>query len=202
MASRQTNIKVTSRIVTYYEARSYPNQRFDKNGFYDLYKVPVYEIIVSGHDAAGGVVTKNFMAPRFMPYYNDPKKPDPHYSTTGWVNSGLSKARQQVILQYKQDYEVQNRFSPGRGAIIVYKSFYIHAGPADLLDYGFGSAGCIEIIGDFDVFKQTIAVFSGVSGGTSDVAIATLVKDRHLSVTIEEAKVPRIETAVTRKVHD
>jgi hypothetical protein len=199
MASRQTDITVTNKIVEYYEARSYPSEQCDKNGLYNLYKVPVYEIVVS---VDGGSVTKKFMAPRFMPYYNDPKNPDKHYSAIGWVNSGLSKARRQVILQYKQDYEVQNRFSPGRGAIVVYKSFYIHAGPADLLDYGFGSAGCIEVIGNFDVFKQTIADFSGVRSDTSDVAIATLVKDRRLIVTLEEAKVPRIATAVTRKVHD
>lgn len=200
MSSRQVEITVTKNIVAEYEARSYPNPGSDKKGFYSLYKVPVYEIVVAGKSEAGAVGTKVFMAPRFMPYYNDPKNPDSHYATKGWTNAGLSKNRRAVILQYKHDYEVQNRYSPGRGAIVVYKSFYIHAGPADLLDYGFGSAGCIEIIGNFDDFKQAIKDFSGVAGVTADVAIAALVKDRNLIVVIEEAKVPKIQAF--RKVHD
>ncbi len=202
MASQTVEICVTNQIVEHYEARSYPDEQYDKNGFYKLYKVPVYKIIVSDVGAAGSKAQREFMAPRFMPYYNDPKKPHSHYATKGWVNAGLSKARRQVILQYKQDYEVQNRYSPGRGAIVVHQAFLIHAGPADLLDYGFGSAGCIEIIGNFDDFKRTIADLSGLSGVTPDVAIATLVNDRHLVVVIEEAKVPRIHAAFTRKVVD
>jgi hypothetical protein len=164
--------------------------------------VPVYKIIVSGQGAGGTLSRREFTAPRFMPFYNDPKKPDKHYEATGWINARLSKARRQVILQYKQDYEVQNRFSPGRGAIVVHEAFYIHAGPADLLDYGFGSAGCIEIIGNFDVFKQAVADLGGLTGMSSDLAIGTLIKDRRLVVVIEEAKIPRIQAAFTRWVHD
>jgi hypothetical protein len=81
-----------------------------------------------------------------MPYFNNPQRPDPDYRTKGWVNAGLSAARTVVISQYKQNYEVHNRYSPGKGAIVVKDTFYIHAGPASLQDVGFGSAGCIEII--------------------------------------------------------
>jgi hypothetical protein len=202
MAARQVEIVATNTVVDSYEARSYPDSQVDNKGFYNLYKVPVYKILVTGSDGNNKKTSYEFMAPRFMPYFNDPKQPDPHYGAKGWLNAGLSKPRTVAIMQYKQDYAVQNRFSPGRGAIVVHGAFYIHAGPASLLDVGFGSAGCIEIIGDYNVFKQSIAKLSGSALADSDAAIQELVNAGKLIVIIELAKVPDIRKAFTRKIHD
>ena len=200
MTEKRVEIVVTNTIVGNYEARSYPSDQIDKDGYYPLYRVPVFKIIVTGIDTSGSKKAYEFMAPRFMPYFNDPLKPKPHYRTKGWVNSGLSAQRTIVVTRYNQSYEVQNRYSPGKGAIVIQDTFYIHAGPASLLEYGFGSAGCIEIIGNYDNFKNAIAELSGVSKTTSDNSIDRLVKARKLIVSIQAAAAPDIKSAYIRKV--
>jgi hypothetical protein len=200
MAARKVTITLTSRIVDYYEARSYPDDDRDNNGLWELYKVPVYEVLVAGADGAGAATAYKHQAPRFMPYFNDPAKPDHHYSTKGWVNAGLSARRTVIVPMYKPHYEVRNRYSPGKGAIVLKDSFYIHAGPADLADIGFGSAGCVEIIGNYDDFKANIASLSGTGAATSDEAIHKLVGARLLVVEIEHATVPNIKRSFTRQI--
>lgn len=202
MTVRQVEIVITNTIVGSYEARSYPNDQRDANGFYNLYRVPVYRILVTGTDANNKKMSYEFMAPRFMPYFNDPKQPNAHHSAKGWLNAGLSSARKFTIARYKQDYSISNRYSPGLGAIVVHETFYIHAGPTSMQDSGFGSAGCIEIIGNFDTFKKTIADLSGVSPASADSAIQHLVSSRKLTVTIQTAMVPDIKNSYTRKFHD
>jgi hypothetical protein len=197
MPMRQVDIVVTNSVVGSYEARSYPDQQTDASGRYPLYSVPLFRIQVSGKDDDGTPAVVDFMAPRFMPFYNNPKQPSSHYKALGWLNSGLSSHRRVVVTQFKRDYAVQNRYSPGRGAIVVHGSFYIHAGPASILDYGFGSAGCIEIVGDYNVFKQTIADFSGQSSDPDD-AIQQLVHDKKLIVTIQSGNPPDIRKNFTR----
>jgi hypothetical protein len=137
-----------------------------------------------------------------MPYYNNPKRPSPHYKTLGWVDCGLSSARKVVISRYRKDYQVQNRYSPGIGAIVVHDTFYIHAGPASPSDVGFGSAGCIEIIGNFDIFKDAIVRMSGIVGLARDGAITQLVKERKLVVEVQQARVPDIKSLYSRKIKD
>lgn len=200
MAARKVVITLTDRIVDYYEARSYPDDDRNNDGLWELYRVPVYKILVAGIDDAGSAATAEHQAPRFMPYYNDPANPDPHYATKGWVNAGLSAKRTVVVSKYKPDYEVQNRYSPGRGAIVLKGTFYIHAGPADLADIGFGSAGCVEIIGNYNVFKANIAALSGTGMANSDEAISKLVAERKLIVEIQQATVPDIKSLFTRRI--
>lgn len=202
MAGRTVEIVVTSSVVATYEARSYPDQQTEPNGQYKLYNVPVFRIHVNGTDATNRKVSADFMAPRFMPYFNDPKRPDPHYKARGWVNAGLSSPRRVLVARYKPDYAVQNRFSPGRGAIVIKGAFYIHAGPASLQDVGFGSAGCIEIIGDYNEFKQRIAELSGFSPASPDDAIQKLVTAGRLVVTLHRATAPNIQKNVSRKIRD
>lgn len=199
MSARTVTITLTSRIVEHYEARSYPHDDKNKDGKLELYRVPVYEVRIDGTDAAGKKVRHIHQAPRFMPYYNDPAKPNPHYHAKGWLNAGLSSGRTIHVARYIKDYAVQNRYSPGRGAIVLKDSFYIHAGPASLADYGFGSAGCVEIIGNYDVFKARIAALSGIPG-TADTAIAKLVAARQLVVVVEPATPPAIKKSFTRQV--
>lgn len=199
MGTRKVTIKLSKKVVGNYEARSYPHDDINGNGKIELYKVPLYEIRVSGIDDSGAAVTFTYKAPRFMPYWNNPKAPDPHYKTLGWANSGLSKGRTIKVKRYIKDYEVRNRYSPGKGAIVMKGAFYIHAGPASESDVGFGSAGCVEIIGNYDTFKADIASLSG-SGLAADDAIGKLVAVGKLIVVIEYAEPPKIKNLYTREV--
>ena len=200
MAARKVTITLTSNIVAHYAARSYPDDDRNNDGMLELYTVPVYEVLIDGTDDTGAATTYTHQAPRFMPYWNDPARPDPHYSSRGWLNAGLWAKRTVTVSIYKPDYRVQNRYSPGRGAIVLKGAFYIHAGPADLSDFGFGSAGCVEIIGNYDDFKANIAALSGTGASSSDEAIAKLVNARKLIVEIQHATVPDIRAAFTRQV--
>lgn len=201
MAAREVEIIVTKNVVGSYEARSYPNDQTDTNGFYPLYRVPLYQIAVTGKDDNQVASSSTFIAPRFMPYFNDPHSPSSHYKAMGWIVSGLSHARRVVISTYLRHYAVQNRFSPGRGAIVVYQHFYIHAGPASLDDSGFGSAGCIEVIGDWELFKQAIVERSGLQYPSADSVIEGLVRSSKLVVLIEAAVPPGLRIKnFTRKV--
>jgi hypothetical protein len=199
MTAKRVEIIVTNIVVGSYEARSYPDDEEDADGLTPLYKVPVHKILVQGADANNNNKVFEFMAPRFMPYFNNPEQPDTDYTTKGWVNSGLTAARTVIVSEYKQNYEVRNRYSPGRGAIVLKSTFYLHAGPASLQDVGFGSAGCIEVIGNYDLFKQAIADLSGLSSESPDSAIQQLVNSQKLIVTIQAAAAPDIKSNFTRK---
>lgn len=194
-------ITITNRVVAEYEARSYPHDDRNGNGLLELYRVPVYEVFVSGFFNGKEVVFRH-IAPRFMPYWNNPRKPHPHYTHRGWLNAGLSAGQRIVVSQYKKSYRVQNRFSPYFGAIVLRGTFYIHGGPATLSDAGMGSAGCVEIIGNFDEFKAQIAVLSGIKEKSMDARIEDLVSQKRLIVVIEPATVPNIERAFSREVPD
>lgn len=200
MAARKVTITLTNNIVAHYEARSYPDDDFNNDGLWELYRVPVYEIVITGTDDGGSAATYTHQAPRFMPYFNDKAKPDRHYKARGFLDSGLSAKRTVIVQRYKKDYEVQNRYSPGKGAIVLKGAFYIHAGPADLADIAFGSAGCVEIIGNYDDFKANIASLSGTGAKDSDEAIIKLVSARKLIVEIEQARAPDIKKLFTRAV--
>ena len=199
---RKVTIDITGKVVGSYEARSYPHDSRSDPNLIELYGVPLYEILVNGHDDAGMAQSLTFSAPRFMPYWNDPSAPSTHYTTRGWANAGLSKARTIIVTRYLPNYRVQNRYSPGRGAIVLKGSFYIHAGPGEVSDYGFGSAGCVEIVGDYDVFKGSIAALSGsaLAVSSADRAIEDLIKHRKLVVEVRTASVPDLKAAYTRKV--
>lgn len=195
---RNVTITITNQVVGTYYARSYPDDDFDNDKKIELYQVPLYKITVAGTDAAGNNVTKTFTGTRFMPYWNDPKSLHPEYKTKGWVNSGLSAARTITVGKYIAGYTVHNTYSPDHGAIVMVGNFYIHAGPADVRNVGWGSAGCVEILGDFNLFKEAITNLSGYSQGNSgsqyyDQAITALIQQAKLQVIIEAATVPDIK---------
>ncbi|HLK65729.1 MAG TPA: hypothetical protein VKU19_19960 [Bryobacteraceae bacterium] len=219
MALRKVEILVSAKVVGKYEARSYPEDSFTDQNWIELYEVPVYQLVVSGKDDDGADQKFEFQAPRFMPYYNDPKKPDTEYGARGWLSAGLSSARTITVSTYLADYEIHNRHSTFHGAIVMQGAFYIHGGPETLDDVGFGSAGCIEIIGNFNFFKLKIASLSGSSqyaaikssdtAGTkptpqmvakSDAAIKDLVSNRKLVIEMKQADAPDIKKKLTRKV--
>jgi hypothetical protein len=190
------------RTGEFYEARSYPSDDFNGNGLTELYKAPLFFVHVDGVDGKGAHVRREWKAPRFMPYYNDPKDPDTDYKTRGFVTAGLSSFPRQAIGRYNPDYEVHNRFSPFGGAIVVKGSFYIHAGPPDLEDTGWGSAGCVEIIGNFDAFKKDILELAGSTATDLNKGMSQLVAARKLFVTYEFADRPNLKAAFSREDQD
>jgi hypothetical protein len=185
-----------------YEARSYPSDDFNGNGLIELYNAPVYFVYVDGVNRDGVRTRREWKSPRYMPYYNDPADPDTGHSTRGFVTAGLSSVPRQPVGQYKPNYEVQNRFSPFGGAIVVKGTFYIHAGPPDLAESGWGSAGCVEIIGSFDKFKSDILELAGSNATDLNKGITELVAARKLFVKYEQAERPNLKAALSREVKD
>ena len=151
----------------------------------ELYNTPVYKVFVKGGEASNATQIKEWPAVRFMPYWNDPKEPNSHYRTKGWVNAGLHKLDKRLVTYYNPNYGTQNRHSPHRGAIQLRDSFLIHAGPSSLRDAGWGSAGCVEIIGDFSNFLKDIKTISGSTKSDTHKSILDLVKAKKFFVEVE-----------------
>lgn len=172
-----------------YLARSYPDDDYNNNGKIELYWTPVYKVFLQNDKEQ-----KEWKALRFMPYWNDPKQPYSKYKTRKWVVSGLSShIPKKIVTYYDPQYGVQNRYSPYAGGIQIKDSFLIHAGPQSLADIGWGAAGCVEIIGDFDKFKDDIRILSGIETNNSHDAIQMLVKSSKLYVEVQETTAPNIK---------
>jgi len=133
-----------------------------------------------------------------MPYLNDGKQAKhQHLRGRGFDTKGLSTKRSVFVKQYKEDYTVHNTFSPYHGAIVVTGAAYIHAGPKTVTDAGWGAAGCVEVIGDFNRFKQDILSCAGHKYDTNALQIAGLMKSRLLTLVREMDK--RISDLVKRR---
>jgi hypothetical protein len=221
MALRKVTIVISNKVVGKYEARSYPHDNMKDDNLIELYAVPVYKLFVNGIGDDGAKKSFEYQCVRFMPYWNDPKVgTDPRYSAKGWVNSGLSSARTIIVTEYKRDYELHNRVSFRRGAIVLKSFFYLHTGPEKIDEFGYGSAGCVETVGNFDNFKVFVASLSGSDAfatlkqkyaadsnlppadiiSAADDSIETLVSHRKLIVEIEGAAAPDIKKLFTRTV--
>lgn len=190
-----------------YEAKSYPNWDHNNDGLYEFYKTPVYYVYIDGTSDAGARERRTWKAPRFMPYWNDPKAPDPHYKSHGFTNSGLTYVPRKAVKLYNRHYEVHNTFSPFGGAIQIQGSFLIHAGPENLAASGWGAAGCVEVMGDFEGFKADILALAGWKGSPPfltapdhDGGLAALVDAQKLFVTVEKATAPNLLKAMTRQM--
>ena len=102
-------------------------------------------------------------------------------------------------IYYDANYNTSNSPSPHKGAIQIQNSFLIHSGPSSLQDDKWGSAGCVEIIGNFSDFKEDIKTVSGIGGYLpSDEVIFRLIKAGKLYIEIEAAAKPSF--LVPRKV--
>ena len=164
-----------------YKARSYPDDDKDNDGVIEFYSTPVYFI-----DIKSKAGTKTWKAVRFMPYWNDPAAPDPGYRARGFLNSGLHKFPKQAVSLYLPNYPIHNRYSPHKGAIQIRNNFLVHAGPSNLSDIGWGSAGCVEVIGDFGQFKRDIRNLAGINAATTeDAALSNLVRNKKLFIELE-----------------
>ncbi len=203
---RSVDVIVSAKTGADYEARAYPVDDVDGNGRTELYKAPLFYIYVVGTDASGNKVRHEWKTPRYMPY-NNPSgaRHESSYKTVGFITAGLSSVPRFAVKQYKPEYEVHNRFSPFGGAIVVQGAFYIHAGPESAEDYGWGSAGCVEVIGNFDDFKKdilTLAVSSKAKGSAASLnaGLSEMIGARKLFVTYESAPRPNLKAALSRQV--
>jgi hypothetical protein len=188
-----------------YEARAYPIDDVNDDGLIEYYRAPVYYVYVSSTDANGIRETREWKAPRFMPYNNPAgKRHDYEYRENGFFTAGLTNIPRFAVGMYKPNYEVHNRYSPFGGAIVVRGGFYIHAGPEGIEDKGWGSAGCVEIFGDFDAFKRDILELAGSQDTGSAAALNTgmgrLIAAHKLFVTYEAAARPDIKANYSRQV--
>jgi len=216
------NVLITiSNIITNdtYYARSYPHDDIDGNGLIELYKTPVYKVFLEVLKHPKQKREKEpieWKALRYMPYWNDPRSPYKKYKARGWVTAGLSRTAKRgsvkiatkrltripvkgvkritakVVEKYFPDYGVQNRYSPFSGAIQIKGNYLIHAGPQTMSESGWGAAGCVEIIGNFDKFKDDIRLMSRSIRRSSHRAIIDLVKAKKLFVKVEYAPRPNI----------
>lgn len=190
---REVDIIVTNlKTNDLYLSRSYPDEDFDNNGRVEVYQSPVYKVLINGTYSNHQPVRKEWKALRFMPYWNDPKTPDPHYGYKGRTNSGIRSLPRKLITYYNRNYRVHNRPSPYDGGIQIMGGFLIHAGPEDLnaTNFLWGGAGCVEVIGQFNLFKEDIRQLSGSSETDADEAILELVKAKKLFVTIQATTPP------------
>lgn len=188
-----------------YEARAYPIDDVNDDGLIEYYKAPVYYVYVIGTNDDGVREKRAWKAPRYMPYNNPAGvRHDDDYKTVGFVTAGLSNVPRFAVGTYKPDYEVHNRYSPFGGAIVVKGGFYIHAGPENVQDSGWGSAGCVEILGNFDAFKKDVLELAGSRDTDSPAAInagmSKLVAARKLFVTYESASRPNLKASFSRQV--
>ena len=188
-----------------YEARAYPIDDVNDDGLIEYYKAPVYYVYVVGTNANGVREKREWKAPRFMPYNNPAgERHDNEYKTNGFITAGLSSVPRFAVGMYKPDYEVHNRYSPFGGAIVVKGGFFIHAGPESIQDSGWGSAGCVEVFGNFDDFKKDILELAGSHNTGSPEAInaemSRLVGAHKLFVTYENAARPNVKANFSRQV--
>jgi hypothetical protein len=195
------DITVSSkRLPTRYEARSYPHDDMDGDGRIELYATPICYVYIDGFDRDGKAVRREWNALRFMPFYNKRSDPSEEYTQLGWANSGLRYVGRQPVPDYLPDYEVHNRYSEYGGALVVRGSFFIHAGPSEISEFGWGAAGCVEVIGNFDKFKGDILELAGSAEPDLDKGIGALVAARKLFVQYEQAQSPNLQAAFTRQV--
>lgn len=197
---RKVTILISNlRTPDVYLAKSYPDADFNDDGIRELYKAPVYKVFLKGTDDAGADATKEWKALRFMPYWNDPKKPNPNYRHRGWANSGLPHHAKQLAPRYIADYPIHNTTSVYDGAIQIKGNFLIHAGPTDLVHRPpaiWGAAGCVEVVGDFDEFRRQLIALSGSKETDITKGMTALVDAKKLYIQIDLAQPPNFKTQI------
>lgn len=178
-----------------YYAKSYPDPDFDNDGRRERYRTPIYKVFLKSRSAVGESVQKDWQALRFMPFWNDPKQPTKTYRARGWVNSGLPHIAMMPVPAYLKDYKVHNSVSHFSGAIQIKGNFLVHAGPASATDYGWGAAGCIEIVGNFDDFRRDILQMAGSTQADIHVGMQQLVSARQLYIQVDLDTAPDLKSA-------
>lgn len=193
---RNAYVTVTNATLNQvYYADSYPHTDRDADGKDDKYEVPIYKVFIEGTDDKNNAVKKEWSALRFMPFWNNPKYPDADYKTRGYVSAGLNSFHKQAITLYKPNYPIHNHPSEYFGAIVLKGSFYIHAGPASIVEQQWGAAGCIEVIGSFNQFRLDIMSVCGSTKPDIAQAMTEIIQYRKLYVEVQNCASPLIKRA-------
>jgi hypothetical protein len=79
-------------------------------------------------------------------------------------------------------------------------TFYIHAGPTNVNESYWGSAGCAEVVGNFDKFKEDIKHLSGSREPQANGAILEAVRNKRLWVQVDPASAPNLRANVVGEV--
>jgi hypothetical protein len=129
---------------------------------------------------------------RFMPYWNDEKLPIVEgYSTRGWTVAGLPYLPVTRVNVYKPNFY-------GGGLQLNEKGFFIHRGRQSLDTPYMGSAGCVQLFGDYNIFLCSILSLLGykINFYKQDwihSAMNEIVRSGRLWVEIQRAIPPNIQ---------
>lgn len=188
---RKVEVTITSqRRPEVYYADLYPFTDKDGDGKDDRYEVPIYSAYVNGLDRDGHIVQFEWMALRFMPFWNPASMHYNAYKAKGYLVAGLNSFPKQAITHYIPHYPIHNHPSEYVGAIQLKGNFLIHAGPASIVESQWGGAGCVEIIGSFNLFRQQIMALAGTTQSDISSAMGEIVRARKLYVEIEACATP------------
>lgn len=177
----------------------------------NYYVVPLYNVTVSGTDAAGMAVKTTFKALRFGVYY-DPHNPVGTTKSTGPFVAGRASS-QKYSAGFRGDYDVHSADSPEPTAWDLNGGFLIHDGPDFPVDPAkfdpsaqgskadpssasnnlYATIGCIEITGEhgFTRFNSLIISLSG-SELSGTAALNEIARHGLVKVTYEKASRPRL----------
>ncbi len=168
----------------FYEANSnFEFESFDRNR---VQSTPLYYVYISNENT-----TKTWKAIRFMPNRNHSRNSNFTLDANSLINSGFSTPIPKKLVSYfDPKYGVPNRYSLFPGAIQIRSNYLIHAGPKNLHEKGWANTGSIEIIGNFDEFKNDIKLLSHSNKEHTNDAIIELVRKQKLYVQVDFATIP------------
>jgi hypothetical protein len=132
---------------------------------YGYYKIPTYELTVSGKNDKGFLQQKKFEVLRFG--VKGPKGDKPRVV-------GLADQQSHIIKAWLPHYTVHSAASLERGAWQVYDNFLIHDGPDDPKREAYASVVCVEVCNGpqgFDMFNDFIISLSGAKAVNRDAKL-------------------------------
>jgi len=131
VAKQGINITVTNQIVGDYVVKGYPNQVYDAKGKRVVYKVPLYNVIVTGN-IGGKNVTRTYQAIRYGVYNSETRGPNVIGINSGtftgeWGTMGCCGEAIHIVGAGNND------------------DAWIHIGPSQ--NYAPGAINCVLIFG-------------------------------------------------------
>ena len=170
---RQVTVTITSKKVGTTIINTYP----DKS---KLFRVPLYEVIVTGTDSDNKPQTKIFNVVRYgVGYKYNGRYIEPGY--TGYFNYYKF-----TVKEWLGDYLVGHKDEVPAGAFKVNETFYLHTGSEDITSYTVGSIGCVLFQGKgvWVDFVTTVKRFANASSETQ------LAESHKMTVIYEQDSYP------------
>lgn len=152
-----------------------------------IYRIPTYELTVSGKDAGGRNVQRAFEVLRFGLHFKA------GFSSPKVV--GLADKQTHVIKAWLPHYTVHSASSVEMGAWQVYDNFLIHDGPDDPKNEVYASIGCIEICNGpqgFDQFNDFLISLSGPTASSRASQLLEIGRSRSMSIQYLRATRPAL----------